>query len=348
MARERAAFFSQFEQEIILKTFEEYKAIITAKCNTAAAAKSRVEAWQKIAERLNASNPNNVKRTWQQVKVKYKNIVQCANRKRAQKQMLSGGQLPASGFTPAEELALWQIRGRPMMDGIAWAGSSEQAGLGVRSPSSTEAESSGPLIQPVPTIIDSAEEPIDHSDSDHDEKNIVVCSHSEEGNDAFTVHEEPGPSGPFRHADEESDEDVTSLYKRYLRQEIAYRQLKMKKLEKEIQLLDKKLDFVYFIVYSSNIEVIKLLRGHQRSLVMPLTTTGGRQLSLSHVSALQSDSKEQPQLALDFLASFGPPFPFYCSTHSKYCFRPQRENQGDEVIKTMGKGEDNWLAVLYR
>ncbi|KAI4873380.1 hypothetical protein NFI96_017375, partial [Prochilodus magdalenae] len=187
------------------------------------------------------SNPNNVKRTWQQVKVKYKNIVQCANRKRAQKQMLGGG-LSASGFTHAEEMALWQIRGRPMMDGIAWAGSSEQAGSGVRSPSSTEAESSGPLIQPVPTIIDSAEEPIDHSDSDHDEKNIVVCSHSDEGNDAFTGHEEPGPSGPFRHAEEESDEDVTSLYKRYLRQEIAYRQLKMKKLEKEIQLLDKQLD----------------------------------------------------------------------------------------------------------
>lgn len=54
MARERAAFFSPFEQEIILKTFEEYKAIITAKCNTAAAAKSRVEAWQRIADRLNA------------------------------------------------------------------------------------------------------------------------------------------------------------------------------------------------------------------------------------------------------------------------------------------------------
>lgn len=38
------------------------------------------------------------------------------------------------------------------------------------------------------------------------------------------------------------DEDVTALYKRYLRQEIAYRQMKMKKLEKEIQLLDKQLD----------------------------------------------------------------------------------------------------------
>ncbi|XP_066537663.1 GT1 domain-containing protein isoform X2 [Hoplias malabaricus] len=239
MARERAAFFSQFEQEIILKTFEEYKAIITAKCNTAAAARSRVEAWKKIAERLNASNPNNVKRTWQQVKVKYKNIVQ-SNRKRAQKQMLGG--ISASGFTHAEELALWQIRGRPMMDAIGWAGSSDHTGACVRSPSSTEAESSGPVIQPVPTIIDSAEEAIDHSDSEHDDKNIVVCSHSDEGNETFIDHEEPGPSGPFRYTDEESDEDVTSLYKRYLKQEIAYRQLKMKKLEKEIQLLDKQLD----------------------------------------------------------------------------------------------------------
>ncbi|XP_076828668.1 uncharacterized protein LOC143474894 isoform X3 [Brachyhypopomus gauderio] len=158
MARERAAFFSQFEQEIILKTFEEYKAIITAKCNTAAAAKSRVEAWQKIAERLNASNPSNVKRTWQQVKVKYKNIVQCgkclmlfccvlpaavyvkcvlgllANRKRAQKQRLGGG-LAMIGFTPAEAQVLWQIRGHPSKDGLTCGSSSEQAG--VRSPSST-------------------------------------------------------------------------------------------------------------------------------------------------------------------------------------------------------------------
>ncbi|KAK1786778.1 hypothetical protein P4O66_017165, partial [Electrophorus voltai] len=51
------------------------------------------------------SNPSNVKRTWQQVKVKYKNIVQCANRKRAQKQRLGGG-LAMIGFTRAEEQGL--------------------------------------------------------------------------------------------------------------------------------------------------------------------------------------------------------------------------------------------------
>ncbi|XP_076828667.1 uncharacterized protein LOC143474894 isoform X2 [Brachyhypopomus gauderio] len=237
MARERAAFFSQFEQEIILKTFEEYKAIITAKCNTAAAAKSRVEAWQKIAERLNASNPSNVKRTWQQVKVKYKNIVQCANRKRAQKQRLGGG-LAMIGFTPAEAQVLWQIRGHPSKDGLTCGSSSEQAG--VRSPSSTEPESSSTLTLPAAMVLDNTEEPTDHSDSDHDEKNIVVCSNPEEGGEEH--QEEPGLAGPCLSADDERDDDVTSLYKRYLKQEIAYRQLKMKKLEKEIQLLDKQLD----------------------------------------------------------------------------------------------------------
>ncbi|XP_035392196.1 myb/SANT-like DNA-binding domain-containing protein 3 isoform X2 [Electrophorus electricus] len=238
MARERAAFFSQFEQEVILKTFEEYKAIITAKCNTAAAAKSRVEAWQKIAERLNASNPSNVKRTWQQVKVKYKNIVQ-SNRKRAQKQRLGGG-LAMIGFTRAEEQGLWQIRGHPSKDGITYGSSSEQAGISVRSPSSTEPESSGTLPLPEVTVFDNAEEPTDHSDSDHDEKNIVVCSNPQEGSEER--QEEPDLAGPCHSADGEREDDVTSLYKRYLKQEIAYRQLKMKKLEKEIQLLDKQLD----------------------------------------------------------------------------------------------------------
>ncbi|XP_053352697.1 uncharacterized protein LOC128524243 isoform X2 [Clarias gariepinus] len=238
MARERAAFFSPFEQEIILKAFEEHKDIITAKCNTAAAAKSRVEAWQDIADRLNAANPNNVKRTWQQVKIKYKNIVQ-SNRKRKQK---FGEGLTTTDFSPAEKMALWQIRGRPVIDGTILGLSSEQTGISVGRHIAMEPESSATLIQRVPAIPDSAEEHTEHSDSEHDEKNIVVCSHPEEGSEAYTSQEDPGPSGPSRPADEDRDEDVTALYKRYLRQEIAYRQLKMKKLEKEIQLLDKQLD----------------------------------------------------------------------------------------------------------
>ncbi|KAF7705995.1 hypothetical protein HF521_019249 [Silurus meridionalis] len=268
MSRERAAFFSPFEQKIILETFEQYKAVITAKCNTSAAAKSRVTAWQKIAERLNAANPNNVKRTWQQVKIKYKNIVQCANRKRKQK---FGEGVATPGFSPAGEVALWRIRGRPVVDAAILGLSSERIGISIGKTIATvyhlsvpclsvqsqythflrkslqskclaESEGSGGVIQTVPAVASCAEEPAEHSDSEHDEKNIVVCSHQEQGTEALICQEDPGTSGPSGPGDDERDEDVTALYKRYLRQEIAYRHLKMKKLEKEIQLLDKQLD----------------------------------------------------------------------------------------------------------
>ncbi|KAK1153192.1 hypothetical protein AOXY_G29810 [Acipenser oxyrinchus oxyrinchus] len=60
------------------------------------------------------------------------------------------------------------------------------------------------------------------------------------GTEPHPEHAKPGPAGN-RERDTESQEDVRSLYKHYLREEIAYRQLKMRKLEKEIQLLDKQL-----------------------------------------------------------------------------------------------------------
>ncbi|KAI5612538.1 hypothetical protein C0J50_4270 [Silurus asotus] len=216
MSRERAAFFSPFEQEIILETFEQYKAVIRAN-----------------------ANPNNVKRTWQQVKIKYKNIVQCANRKRKQR---FGEGVPTPGFSPAEEVALWRIRGRAVVDGAILGLSSERIGISIGKTIATESEGSGGVIQTVPAAASCAEEPAELSDSEHDEKNIVVCSHQEQETEALICQEDPGPSGPSDPGDDERDEDVTALYKRFLRQEIAYRHLKMKKLEKEIQLLDKQLD----------------------------------------------------------------------------------------------------------
>lgn len=51
---ERAHFFSPKEQELILKLYEEEKVILTAKSNTTSASKLREEAWQRIADRINA------------------------------------------------------------------------------------------------------------------------------------------------------------------------------------------------------------------------------------------------------------------------------------------------------
>lgn len=51
---ERAHFFSPKEQELILKLYEEEREILTAKSNTTSASKLREEAWQRIADKINA------------------------------------------------------------------------------------------------------------------------------------------------------------------------------------------------------------------------------------------------------------------------------------------------------
>ncbi|XP_049433914.1 uncharacterized protein LOC125889801 isoform X2 [Epinephelus fuscoguttatus] len=57
------------------------------------------------------------KRTWQQVKIKYKNILQNAVKKKTHKQGTGGGS-PSADLTPAEDRALELNRGRPVLEGI--------------------------------------------------------------------------------------------------------------------------------------------------------------------------------------------------------------------------------------
>lgn len=46
-------YFSQEKQISIMEGYEEYKKIITAKCNTVTANMTREECWQKIADCVN-------------------------------------------------------------------------------------------------------------------------------------------------------------------------------------------------------------------------------------------------------------------------------------------------------
>ncbi|KAK2836096.1 hypothetical protein Q7C36_013965 [Tachysurus vachellii] len=57
------------------------------------------------------------KRTWQQVKIKYKNILQNAVKKNTHRQGMGGGS-PKADLTPAEDIALELNKGRPMLEGI--------------------------------------------------------------------------------------------------------------------------------------------------------------------------------------------------------------------------------------
>ncbi|GAA6084310.1 uncharacterized protein LOC109952078 isoform X1, partial [Tachysurus ichikawai] len=85
--------------------------------NTAAAAKDRELAWEKIAVRVNACNPAGIKRMWQQIKMKYKNIMQSANRQKAEGRKTGGGPAPPPQ-TNADEMGLSLNAGRPMAEGI--------------------------------------------------------------------------------------------------------------------------------------------------------------------------------------------------------------------------------------
>nr|XP_046174641.1 uncharacterized protein LOC124007856 isoform X6 [Oncorhynchus gorbuscha] len=109
----RAAYFSPSEAQILMEAYEEVKDIIKKKGNTATVIKQREKAWQSIADRLNALNMNGPKRTWQQVKIKYKNILQNAVKKNTHRQGTGGGS-PKADLTPALELN----KGRPVLEGI--------------------------------------------------------------------------------------------------------------------------------------------------------------------------------------------------------------------------------------
>ncbi|XP_078025232.1 uncharacterized protein LOC144463712 isoform X2 [Epinephelus lanceolatus] len=114
---DRAPYFTCEEQRLIMMKYEEEKSHIMEKGNTVAAAKRRQNVWQRIADCVNVCNPSGVKRTCEQIKNKYKNIIASANRKKnLKKQTGFGG--PTQDYTPAEELALSTNKGRAMMD---WA-----------------------------------------------------------------------------------------------------------------------------------------------------------------------------------------------------------------------------------
>ncbi|XP_026114582.1 uncharacterized protein LOC113092989 isoform X4 [Carassius auratus] len=68
-------------------------------------------------------NPSGATRTLSQVKMKHKNILQKANRKKTEARLTGGGP-PQPPLTPSEELALSLNKGRPVVAGIPGGSSS--------------------------------------------------------------------------------------------------------------------------------------------------------------------------------------------------------------------------------
>ncbi|KAK0151074.1 hypothetical protein N1851_007765 [Merluccius polli] len=116
MDRSRTSYFTVTEQQLLMEFYEDVKDTIRKKGNTHAINKEREKAWQTIADRLNATHLSGHKRTWHQIKIKYKNILQAVKKKAHT--CGTGGGPPSQAMTPAEELALHLNKGRPVMEGI--------------------------------------------------------------------------------------------------------------------------------------------------------------------------------------------------------------------------------------
>ncbi|KAK0148575.1 hypothetical protein N1851_011098 [Merluccius polli] len=248
----RSSYFSSGELEILMTAYAESEHILLNKSNSVAAAKERELAWRKIADRVNACNPpTGTKRTWNQLKMKYKNIVQSANRKKAALKKTGGGPPLPPPLTEAEETALGQSSGRPVAEGISGGSQSDPAPLQDTGAYITFTDGVIRLINP------SAITDLHAGDNDEDTVSAAIKredvetpveSKIENGN--YNVEEGPSTSTEQLTS---STEQLTSLpvkqlYKVYLQSQIdksnlemEHIRLQMTKTKMEMQLLDHQL-----------------------------------------------------------------------------------------------------------
>ncbi|KAI9523786.1 hypothetical protein NQZ68_024308 [Dissostichus eleginoides] len=101
MEKPRVTYFTAEEQTVIMSRYEDLKHIIKAKSSILVAAKSRQQCWQEIADSVNA---------------------------KINEQRKTGGGPPRADFTPAEEPALSNNEGRPLMVGVEGGFSTDPGG----------------------------------------------------------------------------------------------------------------------------------------------------------------------------------------------------------------------------
>ncbi|XP_053279056.1 uncharacterized protein LOC128440392 isoform X1 [Pleuronectes platessa] len=237
----RSSYFSPVELEILMTAYAESEHIFLKRSNTVAAAKARDLAWQEIADRVNACNPTGTKRTWQQLKMKYKNVVQTANRKKAEARKTGGGP-PPPPLTEAEKMALSQNSGRPIAEGMSGGSSSDPP-----TPQVTGAYirvTDGVICLVEPSAITDL-----HAVED-DEETLSAATEREDAERPAESHagNYNGEEGPSTSTAQLTSLPVKQLYKVYLESQINKSHLEMEhirlqitKTEKEIQLLDHQL-----------------------------------------------------------------------------------------------------------
>ncbi|XP_064859263.1 uncharacterized protein LOC135561443 [Oncorhynchus nerka] len=250
----RAAYFSPSEAQILMEAYEEVKDIIKKKGNTATVIKQREKAWQSIADRLNALNMNGPKRTWQQVKIKYKNILQNAVKKNTHRQGTGGGS-PKADLTPAEDMALELNKGRPVLEGIPGGERDEHRFLPRCHPlhSSTVF-----LLEPpaqAPDDADPGEGPsaaaTAHDGDDDEEETISLDSRRHEDPDAIQWENQPGNI---------SSQAIRKLYGNHLRRQIELADIDIQYKKKKMENLALESEIKKRTIRKLDLEIKKLER----------------------------------------------------------------------------------------
>nr|XP_046187262.1 uncharacterized protein LOC124015818 isoform X2 [Oncorhynchus gorbuscha] len=254
----RAAYFSPSEAQILMEAYEEVKDIIKKKGNTATVIKQREKAWQSIADRLNALNMNGPKRTWQQVKIKYKNILQNAVKKNTHRQGTGGGS-PKADLTPAEDMALELNKGRPVLEGIPGGketsiGSSQDATRFIQVSGSTVF-----LLEPpaqAPDDADPGEGPsaaatAHDGDDDDEEETISLDSRRHEDPDAIQWENQPGNI---------SSQAIRKLYGNHLRRQIELADIDIQCKKKKMENLALESEIKKRTIRKLDLEIKKLER----------------------------------------------------------------------------------------
>ncbi|XP_067089768.1 uncharacterized protein [Osmerus mordax] len=253
----RAAYFSPSEAQILMEAYEEVKDIIKKKGNTATVIKQREKAWQSIADRLNALNMNGPKRTWQQVKIKYKNILQNAVKKNTHRQGTGGGS-PKADLTPAEDMALELNKGRPVLEGIPGGketsiGSSQDATRFIQVSGSTVF-----LLEPpaqAPDDADPGEGPsaaaTAHDGDDDEEETISLDSRRHEDPDAIQWENQPGNI---------SSQAIRKLYGNHLRRQIELADIDIQYKKKKMENLALESEIKKRTIRKLDLEIKKLER----------------------------------------------------------------------------------------
>ncbi|XP_037123966.1 uncharacterized protein LOC119132628 isoform X3 [Syngnathus acus] len=217
MERSRAAYFTHEEQSLIMEGYDEYKEMITAKSNTVAANKAREECWQKIADRVNKCGTSIVKRTWQQIKIKHKNIIQSANRKKNEMRKTGVEPAPASS-TASEELDLSNNEGCPIIEGIEGAFQSDPSAGSSQHHLYVQVEGETVVLLEPPVHVPHKSSP----------KGEGILHHSPQPT-ASTARQTKRQIAPCQVAD-----TIRALYKRNLELDNLKKELEIKKLKLEI------------------------------------------------------------------------------------------------------------------